>query len=103
MAGSADAAPESSREKRKREARLAFEDRAAREALEARVRSALSRSHSVRSREDERLLREHASVASAMEARDARRRDRKTEKEARAEEREDPGGAPRETSRRWRA
>ena len=91
MAGSADAAPESSREKRKREARLAFEDRAAREALEARVRSALSRSHSVRSREDERLLREHASVASAMEARDARRRDRKTEKEARAEEREDPG------------
>jgi NAD-dependent SIR2 family protein deacetylase len=91
MAGSGDAAPESSREKRKREARLAFEDRAAREALEARVRSALSRSHSVRSREDERLLREHASVASAMEARDARRRDRKTEKEARAEEREDPG------------
>ena len=54
------------------------------------MRSALSRSHSVRSREDERLLREHASVASALEARDARRRDRKTEKEARAEEREDP-------------
>ena len=91
MAGSGDAAPETSREKRKREARLAFEDRAAREALEARVRSALSRSHSVRTQEDERLLREHASVASALEARDARRRDRKTEKEARAEEREDPG------------
>ena len=91
MAGSGDAVPESSREKRKREARLAFEERAAREALEARVRSALSRSHSVRTQEDEQLLRDHASVASALEARDARRRDRKTEKEARAEEREDPG------------
>ena len=91
MAGSGDAARESNREKRKREARLAFEDIAAREALETRVRSALSRSLSVRTQEDERLLREHASVASALEARDARRRDRKTEKEARAEEREDPG------------
>ena len=91
MAGSGDAVPESSREKRKREARLAFEERAAREALEARVRSALSRSHSVRTQEDEQLLRDHASVASALEACDARRRDRKTEKEARAEEREDPG------------
>ena len=91
MAGSGDAARESNREKRKREARLAFEDIAAREALETRVRSALSRPLSVRTQEDERLLREHASVASALEARDARRRDRKTEKEARAEEREDPG------------
>ena len=42
MAGSGDAVPESSREKRKREARLAFEERAAREAPEAAAVGALA-------------------------------------------------------------
>jgi NAD-dependent SIR2 family protein deacetylase len=91
MAGPGDANPETDRAKRKREARSAFERRAAREALESRVRFALSRTdNDTHAEDDARLLRDHANIVESLAANDARREARRRTKETREEERLDP-------------
>ena len=79
-----------SRAKKKREAREAHERRVARETLEARIRVVLAASPEDRTPEQTALLDAHPSVVAPMRATLERALLRKSQTEARLEEREDP-------------
>ena len=85
-----EASPETGRSKRKREAKAAFERRAIREALEARIRKVLSTPPGERTPEGLALLDEHAAVVAPLMANMERSLRRKAQTEERLEEREDP-------------
>ena len=85
-----EASPETGRSKRKREAKAAFERRAIREALEARIRKVLSTPPGERTPEGWALLDEHAAVVAPLMANMERSLRRKAQTEERLEEREDP-------------
>jgi NAD-dependent SIR2 family protein deacetylase len=86
----ATTSPETGRSKRKREAKAAFERRAIREALEARIRKVLSTPPGDRTPEGWALLDEHAAVVAPLMANLTRSLRRKAQTEERLEEREDP-------------
>ena len=85
-----EASPETGRSKRKREAKAAFERRAIREALEARIRKVLSTPPGERTPEGLALLDEHAAVVAPLTANMERSLRRKAQTAERLEEREDP-------------
>ena len=85
-----EASPETGRSKRKREAKAAFERRAIREALKARIRKVLSTPPGERTPEGLALLDEHAAVVAPLMANMERSLRRKAQTEERLEEREDP-------------